>query len=183
MSDVVTTIREYLWVGALISLVLSTLSAWYGSGWGKRGALWTIALGRRRGLAYLKERRAWVQQLHDSDRAYYGWLLRAVLWVLALLGFHLGLEGFMTPRPTWSLYRQDVQNISLTIVRFVVGIVIYTIAMNRLLDDRMLRRSFDCTVGKLDRAIATLEAKLAAQETIVVSDQAHVRVDLRSRQS
>jgi hypothetical protein len=158
MSDVFTTIRDNPWI---LWLIAFTLSVFLPSGWGTRGVIRTFALGRRRNLEYLKKRRDRLQELRDCNREYYGWLLAGVLWVLALLGFQLALEGYMAIRPTWTLERQYVQSVSLTVVRFVMGIVIYTIALNRVLDDRSLRLHFDRTVGKLDRTIARLEAKQA----------------------
>jgi hypothetical protein len=163
-GDVVTTIKEHAWILAVISLMLSTLSAYFGSGWGRRGIAWTFALGRTRGLAHLKKRRASWQQLHDSDRTYYGWLLTGVLWVLTLLGMQLALEGFMAPVITWPPEQQHVQHVSLNIVRFGIGIAAYMIAVSRLFDNWSLRRRFERNMADLDRAIATLEAKQAAHQ-------------------
>jgi len=85
--------------------------------------------------------------------------------VLALLGFQLALEGYMAGSHRFKPAAvQQAAHITLDLVRFVMGMVVYTIAMNRLLDDRTLRRHFDRTMGKLDDAIGRLEAKLAVHE-------------------
>jgi hypothetical protein len=163
MSDVVTTIKEYHWIWAPILTIV--LNAFFVSGWGRRRIIWAWALGRKYGLEYLKKRRARLQQLHDSPREYCGWLLTGVLWVLALLGFQLALEGYMA-----GIYRfqpatlQLAANITLDVERCVMGLVVYTIAIGHVLDNRVLRRHFDRTVARMDDAIAKLEAKLAVHE-------------------
>jgi hypothetical protein len=120
-------------------------------------------LSRRRGLARLEKRRAWLQQLHDVHRVYYGWLLGGVLWVLAGLGMLLALEGSATPAVTLAPEQQHFQQVSLGIGRFAMGFAVYTMAFSRLLQDWYLRRDFDRMMARMDRAIARLEAKQALQ--------------------
>jgi hypothetical protein len=163
-GDVVATIKEHGWILGLIGLMLSTLSAFFGGGWAGRGITWTFAFTGRRRLYDLRVRRERLQRLHDSDREYYGWLLTGVLWVLILLGMQLGLEGFISLRPTWTVEQLYVQGVGHTIERFAMGITVYAIALSRLVEDRVLRRHFDRNIASLDRAIAILEAKQAVHQ-------------------
>jgi hypothetical protein len=80
---VVATIKDNPWILGLIFFILSVFLP---SGWGTRGIIRTVLLTRRRGLEHLKRRRKQLQQLHDCNREYYGWLLSGVLWVLVLCG-------------------------------------------------------------------------------------------------
>jgi hypothetical protein len=77
-GDVITTIKEYVWILGLIGFILSVFLP---SGWGTRGITRTFALTQRRRLHDLRVRRERLQRLHDSDREYYGWLLTGVLVV------------------------------------------------------------------------------------------------------
>jgi hypothetical protein len=162
-GDVITTIKDNPWLIALI------LSIFLPSGWGTRGIFWTVLLGRTRRLAYLKRRRDWLQQLHDSDRAYYGWLLSGVLWALMLLGMQLAVEGLIPLHPTWTVEQQYVQGVAHTIERLAMGFAVYSIAYFHLMEDRLLRQHFDRTVAGLDHLIATLEAKQAQHPPAVAA--------------
>src|SRR5262245_65898842 len=99
MSDVITIIkefiREYGWLLVLISLLLGTLAAFFGSGWAGRGIIWTFALSRRRKLRRLQRRRARLKQLHDSDREYYGWLLAGAVGAIGLLTLADVFESYL----------------------------------------------------------------------------------------
>jgi hypothetical protein len=46
-GDVVTTIKEYPWI---VALILFILSGFLPTRWGTRGIIWTVLLGRKRGL-------------------------------------------------------------------------------------------------------------------------------------
>jgi hypothetical protein len=157
MGDVVATIKEHAW---LVGLILSTLAALFGGGWAGKGIVWTVARRRKRELDRLKKRRAWLQQLHDCDRTYYGWLLGGVLWVLVLLGAQLALEGYVAPPVTWPPERQHELDVQVKAARVVVGFIVYTIALNHVITDWLLRRRFDRTMARLERRIAKLEAKM-----------------------
>src|SRR5262245_54042150 len=152
MSDVITIIkefiREYGWLLVLISLLLGTLAAFFGSGWAGRGIIWTFALSRRRKLRRLQRRRARLQQLHDSDREYYGWLLAGALWALALLTLAVVIESY--------------------ILRIVMSMAAYFPTIKRYMDYELLQ-DFDRTVARLDSAIAKLEAKQAVQRSAAVT--------------
>jgi len=57
-----STVVLILGVLALFVLGWHTLQAYRGF---KGEIIWLFVLGRRRGLEYLKQRRAWLQELHD----------------------------------------------------------------------------------------------------------------------
>ncbi len=59
----------------------------------KGGISWTLAWSRKRDLARLQRRRTYLTRLKECDRAYYGRLLSGMLWVLALLGLEMALQG------------------------------------------------------------------------------------------
>jgi hypothetical protein len=156
MADVFTTIKEHAWI---VGLILSTSAAFFGSGWAGKGVVWTFALSHRGWVAGLKKQRARLQQLHDSDRAYYGWLLSSVLWVLALLGVQLVIEGYMALGLTRLPEEQHKYHALINITRLGMGFAVYSIALNRLIQNWLRRRHFDRDIARLDRAIARLEVK------------------------
>jgi len=166
-GDVVTTVKEYQW---LISLTLRVLAAYFGSGWARRGIGWTFAVSRTRKLRRLRERQAWLQQLYDSDREYYGWLLSGMLWVLMLFGMLLMFEPVMVPHLYHSTLEQRLAGGLEILGRNTVGLLAYYIAGDRVGGYRALQH-FDQTMARLDKAIATLEAKQALRQPPV---EAHV---------
>jgi hypothetical protein len=155
-GDVITTIKEYVWILALISLMLGSLSAYFGGGWGRKGITWTFTLTRTRKLRRLQERRAWFQRLHDSDREYYGWLLSNVLWVLGMLAvvFIVGTGGTSTTPLAAKVART---------LSAVAGILATLVAMECYVNYLRLL-NFDYTMARLNYAIARLETKLGAHQ-------------------
>jgi hypothetical protein len=153
----------------------------FGGGWAGKGIIWTFALGRTYGLKSRKKHQAWLKELHDSDRAYYGWLLRGVLWGLVLLGVQLAMEGYIAPRITWPPERQHPYHVLINSARVVMGLAVYAIALNRVMGDWFLRRRFEHQMVRLDRSIARLEGKLAAHQGAAATAQTQVQVDLRPR--
>jgi hypothetical protein len=127
--------------------------------WLKRGVTGSLALTRKRQLANLKQRRDWLRQLHDCDRAYYGYLLSGILSVLVWFAMQLILEGMMVSLTYSSPFLQQVAAAILTMTRYGVGLIAGAIAMRRLGTCRVLQH-FDPAMAALDRCIATLEAKL-----------------------
>jgi hypothetical protein len=158
MADALTAIKDYVWIGALIGLLLGILNAYFGGGWGSKGISWTFALTRARKLDHLRKRRERLIQLHESDREYYGWLLTGVLSVLALFAGQLVLEAsLMGPYHFGSPEAQWRAGFVLASGRYLIGLVAYFGAVNRVQDYHALRR-FDRTIATLDRRIATLAA-------------------------
>jgi hypothetical protein len=162
MSDaVITTIK---WVVALIGLIIGILNAYFGGGWGRIGITWTFALSRRRKLRRLRARREWLQQLHDCNREYYGYLLSGVLWVLALLGLHLIMESAWILYPMVPLEQPGDQRELLMTARLGLGLGVFIIAVSRLSMYKFLLQNYDTAMGNLTRAIARMEAKQAGQQ-------------------
>jgi hypothetical protein len=157
-GDVITTIKEYVWIGALIGLMIGILNAYFGSGWGRKGITWTFALTRTRKLRRLQGRRAWFQWLHDSDREYYGWLLSRIVWVLLMLAVVL-MAGIVVTPPT-PLAAQFGKTLC-----HVAGIPACLVAFKCWVDYQRLRPlNFDYTMARLNYAIARLDAKQAVHQ-------------------
>ena len=162
-GDVSATIHGYVKeYGIYVALFLAFVGAYVT--WVRKGMTWTFALTRTRKLKRLQERRARLKRLHDCNREYYGYLLTGVLWVLLLLGLQLGLEGFTSLRPTWTVEQVYVQGVAHAIERFAMGLTVYVIALSHVVEDRILRRHFDRNMARLDGAIARLDAKQAQHQ-------------------
>jgi hypothetical protein len=166
MSGVVATIGEYQ---GLISLLLSILAVFLASGWGTRGIIWIFALRRSQRLDALKKRRARLQQLHDCNRVYYGYLLSGVLWVLGLLGFHLIMESVWILYPMVPLEQPGGQRELIMTARLGLGLGVFYFAVSRLSMYKFLLQNYKPAMGNLTRAIDTLEAKQAGQQTAGVA--------------
>jgi hypothetical protein len=165
-GDVITTIREYVWILGLIGFILSVFLP---SGWGTRGITRTFALSRTRKLRQLQERRARLQLLHGSDREYYGWLLYGVLGPLALLALSMAGGGLipllsMGPMSSLNLVLADLVNIT----RGISAMGAYLLAIKHCQDYQLLQH-FDHTMAYLDQAIAKLEAKQGSRQPVAAA--------------
>jgi hypothetical protein len=147
------------WV--IVALTLFVLG-WHtiGAYRGFKGEIrWLFAWSQTRQLDFLQKRRKRLQQLHDCNREYYGWLLSGVLSVLGLLAFQLVLEGLaFGPSRFGSSEKQVLVGFMVASGRFVMGLAAYVTAVNRIHDYRRLQH-FNQTIATLDRLMAKLEAK------------------------
>ena len=139
-ADVLTTIKEYVWIAGLLGLIIGLLNAYFGGGWGRKGIGWTFALTRARQLAILRKRRARMIELHESDRAYVGALLSGVLWVLFLLAIQVLVEcvfeALRINNPGWPPEAHDFARAVLNAERYCLSWAAGMIALARLQEYR-----------------------------------------------
>jgi hypothetical protein len=156
ISDQAQRVLEILKIVALVGGLAATIRLCWG------GVTSGLALTRKRELAGLRKRRDLLVRLHESDRAYYGWLLSGILWALVVLGVQLMFEGSMGT-PFYELPQErQLADVIRHVGRFGAGMIVYAIALHRVVRYRWLQR-FDRTIATLDRKIATLEAKMSLQ--------------------
>jgi hypothetical protein len=162
-GDVITTIHRYVKeYGIYVALFLAVVGAYYT--WAGRWITWTFALRSKRKLRRLQARRKWLQQLHDCNRVYYGYLLSGVLWVLALLGFHLIMESVWILYPMVPLEQPGGQRELIMTARLGLGLGVFYFAVSRLSMYMFLLQNYKPAMGNLTRAIDTLEAKQAGHQ-------------------
>ena len=159
-GDIVTTIKEYLWIGGLIGILLSVLNAYFS--WGRSGISRIFAVTRTRQLNSFRKLQARLKHLHDSD-GMCGWLLSGILWMLVLCAVELMLEATVAAHLRASALPGQVLVSPLIGTRYIVGVIVMLIAVNRLTWYRRFE-NYDTTMANLDRAIARLEAKQAVQQ-------------------
>jgi hypothetical protein len=166
-ADVLTTIKEYVWIGLpIVSLMIGLLNAYFGGGWGRKGIGWTFALTRAHQLAILRKRRARMIELHESAHAYVGALLSGVFWVLFLLAMQVLVEcvfeALSINNPGWPPEAHTFARAVLIAERYCLSWAAGMIALARLQDYHIQQR-YDRAIAGIDRAIANIEAKMPLQ--------------------
>jgi hypothetical protein len=153
-----TAIKEYLWIVAILGFMFTVLNAFI-PGWGAKGVSRTFAVSRRRALRRLQQRREWLVQLKESDRAYYGWLLSAILWGLVIFAGAMMFHGLMHYRAAVNPQAKAVDDLFQALVQYGGGMLAAFVAGSGVRTYRSLQ-AFDQSMADLDCAIAKLEAKL-----------------------
>jgi hypothetical protein len=178
MGDLLTAEQwQQLWgilegtatLGGVIAVIGGTLAVMY------KGMTAGLLLRRKRRLTYLKKRQAWLRQLYESDRAYIGYLLSGILWVLVLFGVLLIFEGSMAQQHFISPRDQQLADLPMRFTRYMVGVIAYIIALQHVIVDYMLRRRYERFMGALDRRIAKLEVKLGLSPASATVPEAVLR--------